>query len=90
VAGVVAGGREAAGITAVAEHVGGDDRPDAVQFGERGARRVGVSDADDVVGELAVQPAHLRQQLAGEHLAFNVDRGRRLDPGKVPDGPVGP
>ena len=83
VAGVVPGAGEPPDVTAVADQVGGDDRPDSIQADHRGPGRFnGVAGALKVLGELAIDTADFGQEIASERLAFDVDRCGRTDSGQ--------
>jgi len=74
----------------VAEDLGGQDLADAEDLGERaagGGDCLGAAAA--VVGKGAIDPADVRDLLAGDRLAFEVDRVGGLDGGQQPGGAFG-
>jgi hypothetical protein len=79
VAGEVVAAGEAGDVAGVAEQLGGQHRADPVQLGQGGAVLADRS-ADGLAGglDLAVQAAHVGQQLVGDPLALGVDGRDRV------------
>src|SRR5436190_20304230 len=73
-------GREPSGVTEVGEDQTGDDRSDTVQLDQRGGGRLHrVADAGLDGGEVAIETAHIAEQIRRELSALESDQSLRMD-----------
>jgi hypothetical protein len=74
-------GREPGRVADVSEDQSGDDRPDAVQLEQTGLRRGDcVADPGLIGGELAVESAYVREEIAGDPFTFDGDEALECAP----------